>query len=106
MPSEDTYITHNHTLYFNNYKILAKNFTNNTTVTEVNIKGTTYNVLLDNFIHSKMTVNNLKSETLHPLNKKAIKYYKNYVANEVKNKNFSVLKLYSIVRQLIPDIKN
>ena len=48
-----------------------------------------------------MKVNNIECETLHPMNKKAIAFYKNYVTTEIKNKNPSVLRLYSMIREFI-----
>ena len=102
VPCVDTFVTHNHKLYHNNYTFIAKNLINGKTVTEEEINDTVYNVLLDKFIYHKMNVNNIECETLHPMNSKAIKYYKNYVAEEVKNKNSAVLRFYSFVRNLIP----
>jgi len=97
----DTFVTHNHKLHYKNLTFFAKNLVNGTTVTEETVNETVYNVLLDKFIYGKMKVNNIECETLHPMNKKAITFYKNYVAEEVKNKNPSVLRLYSMIREII-----
>lgn len=101
VPFCDTFVTHAHKLYYNNNSFLAQQLINGNTVTEVEVNETVYNVLLSGFKHSKMSVNNIECETLHPLNKKAIKCYQNYVSEQIKHNNSTPLRAYSIIRQLL-----
>lgn len=68
MPSEKTIITYNHKILYNGKMIKAKHFIENfENVHDVNYNGELlYNVLLEE--PSKMIVNNLICETLHPDN--------------------------------------
>ena len=101
VPFIDTYVTPLHKLHYKKLTFLAKDIINNKTITEEDFNDNVYNVLLDKFIYDKMIVNNIECETLYPLNIKAIQYYKDYVRDEIKNNNGSVLKLYSIIRNII-----
>ena len=101
VPCVDTYVTHGHKLHYNTLTFIAKDIINGTTVIEEEINETVYNILLDKFIYDTMKVNNLEAETLHPMNPKAIIFYKNYVAAEIKNKNPSVLRYYTLIREFI-----
>ena len=66
LPSKTTTISPEHKIVYNNQLIKAKYFVNQfENVTKLEYNGETlYNVLLDDY--SKMTVNNLIVETLHP----------------------------------------
>tara|TARA_B110000211_G_scaffold92073_2_gene107298 strand:+ start:7155 stop:8213 length:1059 start_codon:yes stop_codon:yes gene_type:complete len=96
VPSVDTFVTHDHKLHHKNLTFLAKNLINGSTVIEEDVNETVYNVLLDNFIYDKMKVNNIICETLHPLNTRALAFYKTYAEDQTRIGNNTPQKLYEI----------
>jgi hypothetical protein len=85
IPSQKTYISRNHELFYNKQMIKAKNLIGVIDgVYNKKYNGEIlYNVLLDK--HDKMIVNNLIVETLDPTNIIAKLYNGNFNAEEKKN---------------------
>jgi len=93
-PNKETIMTGDHKLFYKGKMIEAKKFIGRfENVKKVNYDGNIlYNILMEK--HAKVNVNNLKCETLHPLNIIA-RLYKSTITDDYKNKIINMIN-YSI----------
>ena len=102
VPFVDTFVTHSHILFVNGISYKANQLINNKSITEIEVDSEIFNVLLEDMKYGKMKVNNMIAETLHPLNKKALKHFMKHIVRQksiYKNKrSFKSLrdKMYSL----------
>lgn len=88
VPNKDTVCTENHMIYYDKMWVPSKLLVNYSTITVFSEPENTlvYNILLVDKNWGIMSVNNLITETLCPVNKIAIEYYKSKQINKILSK--------------------
>ena len=100
VPNEDTYMTGEHCVFYNNKMVKAKDLVNNTTILKIYAEHQeVYNLVLEGVTSGKMIANNLIAETLDPKSM-IVK-----ILNVIKSKNFSLEEEFEYIQILNSKLK-